>query len=318
MTIFGESAGAMAVGALLASPAARGRFARAILQSGAAHNVSSPEDGARVAEVFLDEAGIRSGDLGKLVDLSTEEVLGAQMRTMGRLALAHGNLPWQPTIDGDLLPEDPLSAIAGGASREIPLIIGTNRDEWNLFLIGDKKARAMGEDGLLRRYGRAIPGDGHDGLSHAEAAHAAYRSARGDAAPIQRWSAFQTDRVFRLPAEALTAAQRSAGGRVHSYVFTWRPPIGGRITGSAHALELPLLFGTWRHPFYRALYNGPAARRVARTMQRAWTRFAHGDDPEDWRDDVPTQLGRIPAAPEVGHPEVDAFWQRPGAELRGA
>lgn len=309
VTVFGESAGGMSVGALLGMPAARGLFARAILQSGATDNVSSPDAGARVAEVFLEEVGLAAADAPRLMDLPTEQILQAQMGTMMRMALSHGNLPWQPTVDGDLIPEDAHTAVAAGAARDVPILVGTNRDEWNLFLIADRKARRLDEAGLLRRYDRALPGE-------SEAAHKAYLEARPDAAPVKRWSAFQTDRVFRLPAERLVEAQRGAGGRALAYAFTWRPLIGGRIVGAAHAVELPLLFGTWRHPFYRAIYNGRGAHRVARTMQRAWTRFAHGEDPEGWSAADINRIGRVGLAPEVGHPAIADFWSRPNARLR--
>ena len=55
-------------------------------------------------------------------------------------------LPWQPSVDGTLLQESPYVAIASGRVRPVPTIIGTNRDEWRLFLLGDRYARSL-DDG---------------------------------------------------------------------------------------------------------------------------------------------------------------------------
>ena len=67
--VFGESAGAMSVGALLGAPRARGLFARAIAQSGAAHNVAGRESAARVAATFLDVLGLAPREAARLREL---------------------------------------------------------------------------------------------------------------------------------------------------------------------------------------------------------------------------------------------------------
>ncbi|HBZ70804.1 MAG TPA: carboxylesterase, partial [Deltaproteobacteria bacterium] len=78
VTIFGESAGAMSVGTLLGTPAARGLFRNAIAQSGAAHNVSTPEQGERVAHAFMKELGLALTDVEGLRAIPVSAILAAQ------------------------------------------------------------------------------------------------------------------------------------------------------------------------------------------------------------------------------------------------
>ncbi|MBW2279792.1 MAG: carboxylesterase/lipase family protein [Deltaproteobacteria bacterium] len=278
VTIFGESAGGMSVGTLLGTPAARGLFHRAIAQSGAAHNVSSPERAAQVAESFLERLGIRGSDRGALEKVDMEKLLDAQRETTISLGLRSGGMPWQPSVDGDLLPGPPLEAIAKGLSRDIPLLVGTNRDEWNLFGFAD--VRRLDEDGLKRRFERALPGVDERGAPLAGLAFDAYRSAGRSKAPRDRWAAFMTDRIFRYPALRLAEAQVEHSARTYSYLFGWRPPLLPGRVGACHGLEIPFVFGTLLDPLLRpTLGTLGGARRLSEAMQDAWVMFARSGDP---------------------------------------
>jgi para-nitrobenzyl esterase len=273
--VFGESAGAMSVGALLAAPRARGLFARAIAQSGAASNCSTREEAARVTQTFLDALGLAPREAAKLAALPPDALLAAQRGTALRLAFSLPGLPFQPVVDGDVLPVPPLEAIASGSARGVPLLLGTNRDEWNLFLLGDPKASAMDEAALRRRLERWLA------PAAAAHAHALYREALPRASPRARWGAFQTHRVFLAPAERLAAAQ-APHAPTWSYLFSWSPPLVRGRLGACHALEVPLVFGSFQHPLLRGLYLG-GARAAAHEIQHAWLAFAReGRPPADW------------------------------------
>src|SRR5262249_4431345 len=156
---FGESAGAMSLGALLAAPAARGLFRRAILQSGASSNVSSAAQARRVAEHFLGRLGRAGESVEALRRAPLGDLLRAQAETTGAMAPEVG-LASQPWAGGDLRPDAPLDALARGASRGVSLMVGTNRDEWKLFMLGDLRARRMDEPTLRRRFARVL-GEAH-------------------------------------------------------------------------------------------------------------------------------------------------------------
>jgi para-nitrobenzyl esterase len=170
-----------------------------------------------------------------------------------------------------VLPAAPLEAISAGSARGAPLLVGTNRDEWNLFLLGDAKARVMDEAALRRRFGRWLAPDA------AARAYALYREALPHASPRARWGAYQTHRVFLAPAERLAAAQ-APHAPTWSYLFSWSPPLVRRQLGACHALEVPLVFGTFRHPLLRGLYLG-GARAAAQELESAWLAFARGGRP---------------------------------------
>jgi para-nitrobenzyl esterase len=270
----------MCAAALLGAPRARGLFARAILQSGAARNVHAPATAERVAETFLAEAGLRRGDLRALRALPLHALLGAQARSAERLAREIPDPVFQPAVDGALLPEPPLDAIAQGAARGIPLLVGTNRDEWRYYGLADPRARELDEAGLLRRFRRGLPGADPSGRPWAERALALYRELRpGEAAPAL-WFAFQTDRWFRHPALRLAERQAAHEPATWVYLFDWRSPALGGALGACHALEVPFVFGHVAHPRLAPLVGeGEAPRLLSQRMQDAWCAFARGAAP---------------------------------------
>jgi para-nitrobenzyl esterase len=292
VTIFGESAGAMSVATLLGCPAAHGFFHRAICQSGAAHNTSRPEGAESIAAHFLGELDLKPENAEALREVPVRDLLGAQMRTSRKTALVHGGLPWQPALDAELLLEHPLDLLGAGGGAPVPLLIGTNRDEWNLFLLFDRQARRLTDAGLRRRLTRAV------GDADAKEAHALYRDAYRDRSPRTCWGAFQTDRIFRAPAEHMADLHAAAGAPTWRYDFTWSPWVGRRV-GACHAVELPLVFGSWRHGPPAALYAG--AGRLSKEMLRTWTAFAaqgRPEQPEGWSDGSATVHTFGPQDPE--------------------
>jgi para-nitrobenzyl esterase len=281
VTLFGESAGGMSVGTLLGTPRARGLFHRAILQSGAAHNVMSQENATQVADQFMRDLGVV--DLSAIQTASVSDILAAQRSTTAKLGLALGSMAWQPSVDGDLLPTPPLEAIEKGRARDVPILVGTNRDEWKLFMLGDRKARSMDIPALRRRLERALRGDG----TLVERALETYRSARGGN-PSELWQNFQSDRIFHYPAHRLAQLQAAHNPNTYAYLFSWAPPIVGQRVGACHGIEIPFVFGTLREPVLRPLFGlTQGARQLSDRMMRAWIAFARTGRPahadlSDW------------------------------------
>lgn len=297
VTVFGESAGAMSIGALLGSPLARGLFQRAICQSGAAHHVSSREGAARMAHALLGALDLAPASAERLCDVPLAALLDAQQRASASVPAPWGLLPWQPAQDDDVLPRPPLDAIAAGSARGVSLLLGTNRDEYNLFLLNGA-VRAMDETRLRTVITRVI------GPARADAALALYRELLPRALPIERWSLLQTHRVFRAPAERLAELAAEHTRETWSYLFTWSPLLAPGRVGACHALELPLVFGTHRRPALRMLYGGAGA--LSRAMQASWVSFAREGAPADPRWSA-HQPGR---APHVLGPRDDAALER--------
>jgi para-nitrobenzyl esterase len=294
VTLFGQSAGAMCAAALLAAPRARGLASRAILQSGAASNVHPTARAERVAAVFFEElgiapadgrrlrAGIAPADGRRLRAAPLGAVLVAQARAAERLRRELEQPAFQPCVDGELLPRPPLEAFAAGEAAGVPLLVGTNLDEWKFYGLGDPKARALDEAGLLRRFARGLPGADPAGRPWAERVVEAYRAARAgraSVAPPELWFAVQSDRWFRHPAMRL-AELHAAFAPAWAYLFDWASPAFGGALGSCHTLEVPFVFGGDPGPRLRPLVGeGPEARALEARMQRAWLAFAHGEAP---------------------------------------
>src|SRR5215213_5222094 len=146
VTVFGQSAGAHSITAMLAMPTARGLFHRAIVQSGVALT-QTPADASQVAETILADLGLAPQEAGRLRDLSAAELLDVQSRVTPR---ARG-VSYRPVLDGATIPSDPYAAIAAGSAAGIPLLVGTNLEEWRFFIRLDPEAERLTDDGLLSR-----------------------------------------------------------------------------------------------------------------------------------------------------------------------
>ena len=276
VTIFGESAGGMSVGCLLAAPQARSLFHKAIPQSGAASTAQPLDVAVQVAEQFLDIVGLNASDVNALRSLTVEKLLTAQQDLAARMLRSNlrTGMSLQPVIDGKTLPSVPLDAIKGGSAKEIPILVGSTLDEWKLLATADQNLPRLDEAHLVRRFQRLIPAEYVENLIET------YRQARdkrgAPTTPPELFMAIQTDRVFRIPAIRLAEAQQQHNQPAYNYLFTWRSPLFGGALGACHALELGFLFGTYEENFSG---KGPAADALAKNIQDAWLAFAHNGDP---------------------------------------
>ncbi|WP_204332421.1 carboxylesterase/lipase family protein [Geodermatophilus sabuli] len=148
VTVFGESAGAGAVAALMVMPAAAGLFAQAVAQS-VPGTYFTPALARDVAVELVAPLG-RAPTAAALADVAPEDLLGAlgtldrRLPTLRRWGLvSHTPTPFSPVVDGEVLPTDPWTGLTAGAARDVPLLVGHNRDEWRLFLaLGGRVARS--------------------------------------------------------------------------------------------------------------------------------------------------------------------------------
>ena len=190
-------------------------------------------------------------------------------------------MPFQPEVDGALLPWHPEAAIAAGKTKDESLLIGTNREEFRLFTIGQPQLGTLEEadlEGLVRAY---LP---EDGTVDAKVLIATYRSAR-DARGQSRtrrelFEAIAGDALFSVPAMRL-AASHATLTPTYCYRFDWESPFGGLGLGACHGLELPFVFGTVTNPII-GLFSGssPEAVALSETMRSSWIAFATSGNPQ--------------------------------------
>jgi len=277
VTVFGESAGAMSVCTLLAMPAAKGLFHRAIAQSGAAHSFVSAATarlvGVRLAAI-LGVAPTREAVAG----VPVERLLAAQTRVAQEVSakprpalwgeVARNLMPFEPVVDGDVLPVAPIDAVAAGAGAEVDVLIGTNTEEARLFLVPTgmiKKVNPLVAHLGAVRYGlRAGTGVRR------------YRANRPGATAGDVLAAVVTDWYYRIPALRFAEAH---GGSTHVYEFAWRSPAFDGALGACHVVELPFVFDNLDDPALTAITDGHAPQGLADTVHRAWVAFATDGDP---------------------------------------
>jgi para-nitrobenzyl esterase len=277
VTIMGESAGSMSIACLLTMPAARGLYHKAILESGVGTTTMPLEKAAEVGRLFLKVTGISSDDVEALHALTVEQLLATEIELRRRMAN-----PWElmritvtaPVMDGEVIPQMPTHAIAEGVAKDIPMIIGSNLDEWKLFLIGEPNKEKIDRAQIVERLGRVIPSRYVEEI--VERYYQA-RSQRGDdTSPLEILSAISTDVMFRIPALQMVEAQQKHNPAVFNYLFTYKSPVFGGILGACHALEIDFVFATHDDQFCGA---GPEADKLSETIQDAWTSFARTGNP---------------------------------------
>jgi para-nitrobenzyl esterase len=269
VTIFGESAGGLSVLAQLVSPAARGLFAKAIIESGSYSLLQPSLATAEVSgEAFAAKAGCASQTAACLRRLPVQTILDDQ----GAVG---------PDIDGVVLPQSIGTALAGGDFNRVPVINGTNHDEWRLFIA---IFRALTGPVTAANYQSMIASTAS--VSPAQAAVvAAHYPLGGFASPAEALGAVGTDAIFACP--ALTMDQElSRFTPTFAYEFNDEhaperflppPPINGFSYGAAHASELQYLFQLNDTAFPGILT--PEQQRLAASMRRYWTNFAKSGSP---------------------------------------
>jgi para-nitrobenzyl esterase len=265
VTIVGESAGAGCIRHLLGMPAASGLFRRAILQSPGADTVHRPA-AEELGEAFLRHAGVGADGVRSL---DVEAVLEAQERAAADLTRKLGAMPWCPVVDGEVVPE-PLRL------APVDVIVGTTSEELRPYAKAMARVPAEKETRALRN--ALAPILGRDcGDEAAAAALAAYRAEGGD--PVDGWSALLTDAMMRAP--LLDLADDLAGqARIFTYVFEWP----AAKVGSAHAVDIPFVFGTFDVDGWGDFVGADDdARRLSDDLVTAWSAFAATGDPTNPR-----------------------------------
>lgn len=285
VTVFGESAGAMSIACLLVMPAAQGLFDKAILESGVGSTATSLADATAVAKLFLEVVGVAADDMDALRRLTVKQLLAAELTMRRRLAS-----PWEemritataPVVDGRVIPDVPTRLSAKGASKDIPMIIGTNLEEWKLFALGDPNKDSIDRAEIVGRLSAFVPAD--LAANVVERYYQARARRDEDTSAPEVLNAINSDVMFRMPALQLAEAQLRHNPEVYNYLFTYRSPVMGGIFGACHALEMGFVFGT-HDDFFCG--TGAAADELSHSMQQAWAAFARTGQPScesmgDW------------------------------------
>ncbi|MGW3988391.1 carboxylesterase/lipase family protein [Streptomyces sp. NPDC004830] len=279
ITLAGQSAGAISVGALLAAPQTQGLVRRAILQSG------PPEvsDRAKVRRMVRRMATrLKIAATAAAFAAVDRDLLLRTQAEVGRLSSpVIGGPAFGLVVDGDVVPRDPREALLDGAAPGVGLLMGWTRDEYRLWLV---------PGGLLERVDRL----GTVALAGAMArCHCGSEVPRGYRALHPRAGAAEivgqlvTDHLLRIPLHHLADARPEPS---YVYEFAWPSSLPG--LGACHALELGFVFDTGDVPESRKLAGDGAPQELADAMHGAWVRFAAQGDPgwERWNPAHPVRV----------------------------
>ncbi len=295
VTIFGESAGSVAVGCLLGSPLARGLFHKAIMESGIPANLP-PLRGQDVHDSSAESAGV---DIARAIGIdnpgSPAEETASRLRATSadkllesshpRIGLFGGGRKMGPAIDGYVIPRPPLETFAAGEQNAVPVILGSNADEGTLFTrqipirlpIGYRLAqeKLFGEfaDRVMNLFPVRTAGDVQPALGR-----------------------LVTVAAFVAPARRAARALASHDGHVWVYHFTRVARVlKERNVGATHGAELFYVFKT----IPPGVRPDEADMSVAEAMHGAWLRFAATGDPNG---------GGLPAWPPYAKTE-DVYFE---------
>jgi para-nitrobenzyl esterase len=265
VAVFGESAGAGSVLSLLSTTRSEGLFHAAIVQSGATDLVLTRDRALAVTDAFTSAAGVASNDVAALRALPVDQVLAAQAAAAQAVFGTVGMMPFHPTVDGDVMAHDWLGAATAGLSREVALVIGTTRNEMDLFRSFDPAADELDDASLRARFAR----------QHADpdAVVDAYRSVMPDAGAPEIWRASVTDTAMWLPALRVAEAHAAHQPDTWMYRFDWSA--ADPALGACHGIDIPFPFDTIdREGWDRFVADPEGARRLARAEQAAWAAVA--------------------------------------------
>ncbi len=277
VTVFGESAGGVSVGCLLASPLAKGLFQRAILESGVADGVKTPLRSGDGSAPSAEATGVEIADrLGVSEPGSDAPATAAALRAVPAdklLAAGHarlgffgkGSVLW-PVVDDWVLPRPPGKILGAGQGHDVPVLLGTNADEGTLFLRSLPVEDPAGYRLLVHRY-------------FADRSEQVLDLFPVDSVPEIRPAMARLLTVSAFLAPARRTARKLAARNespVWLYRFTRVGPGARKMhMGATHGAEIFYVFGN----LLKGSWTEDADFALSRIMHAAWLRFARTGDP---------------------------------------
>jgi para-nitrobenzyl esterase len=278
VTIFGQSGGGGKVATMMAMPAGKGLFHRAIIQSGTyarnAHLEAMSTDAAtKHAHTLLAALELKPADARTLIDLPMETLIAATAKA----AQAKERAVWRPVADGTNLPAGPSWPSAPEVSADVPLMIGSTATEMSM-LMGTPRPELFDLDdaGLRKRLSVWFGPDKMDEVI------ATFQSKSPSATPGRLYFDISTAVVFRRGAwrhADLKAAQGKAP--VYLYEIDWVTPVDGGKWGSPHSMEHPFVFDNVALSASMVGASPTEPQKLADQISPTWIAFARTGNPNN-------------------------------------
>lgn len=261
--IHGESGGGRKTSMMMAFNPAAGLFHRAVVQSGSALRMDGQALAREKAARLLKALDIAPTNVDRL-----QEVPMAELQRAGARASA-GLGQWRPVVDGKLLPRHPFEPDAPPLSRNVPMMIGTNRTEQSVFLGTDPAMDSLTDEGLVQMAGAWVPRE------RAAETVAFYRELHPGKSRAELAYMIATDRSYFLDSTIQAERKAAQGGApAYYYGFYMETPVQGGRYFSPHAMEIPFVFDTLANADRMVGPVTPQMQALADVMSAAWANFA--------------------------------------------
>jgi para-nitrobenzyl esterase len=275
--IFGQSGGGGKVATLMGTPAAKGLFHKAVIESsGSMRRTVDQKTSRRVAEFTLQNLNLDKSQVDQLQKIPYIQLAEAGSKAFGQVAEERGQkspagagIMWAPVTGGDYIPAHPFGTQAPEQSKEIPLLIGSTLNEMQE---GNPSLRGSRDWSFeqVKSYLKEKYGDKSDTLVEA------YRKTYPDLKPNDWLFIDSNYRTGMLAAAKMKADQD--GAPVYMYLFTWRTPIMEGYYAASHCAEIPFVFDNVALA-EQVTGGGKAAYALAQKVSIAWIHFAHYGNP---------------------------------------
>jgi para-nitrobenzyl esterase len=273
VTVMGQSGGGAKIATLMAMPAARGLFHRAVTMSGQQLTASGPLHAGHRAKLVLEELGLGADRAAQIARMPVADLQRAHAATVDPY-IGRGACHMGPVLDERTLTRHPFYPDAPAQSAGVPMMIGNTRDETrSLIGRGDPRTFSLTWEEVPARLEAELRVDISGAMVMAE-----YRRLYPSYSPADVFFAATTaSRSWR--AAIIEAELRAAqGSPAWTYQLDWGSPEDGGKWGAFHTLDIPLMFGTLDAPG-SSTGTGADARKVSATMRGALLAFARGGDP---------------------------------------
>ncbi|WP_421803057.1 carboxylesterase/lipase family protein [Flagellimonas sp.] len=285
VTIFGQSGGGAKVNTLMAMPLAKGLFHKAINQSGSFRGRLSKQETTRaIAAEVLNQLSLSEDQVDSLQTIPFDElskagsaaleVVAEKMKEEGNAPVGFG-LSWGPSMDGNVLPHDLFSDEAFQLSKDIPLMVGTTKNEFTPFMNG--RFFNASEEEVMAHIKETYKDNADD---YVAAVKKAYPNDTRPSDLLDIDATFRPGAVF----QANKKSQLAGGAPVYMFMFTWQSPVFDGKYKALHCMELPFVFDNVERA-RQMTGGGSEAHMLADKMSSAWINFAKTGNPN--HDDMP-------------------------------
>jgi para-nitrobenzyl esterase len=277
VTIFGQSGGGGKVTCLMNAPSAKGLFQKAIVESGSyLRSFTEQSVSQRIAAAVLEELQLQPSQVDSLQKISYEILNAAAKKALTKVATAMKaegkevpmfGLSWGPVLDGNFLPYQPDAAAAIELSKNIPLLVGSTKNEFTPFIPGSRDiSMEDAKKNLQKKYGDKTE---------------AYMDAVKKTFPetVKPSDYIDIDFVFR-PGVINQANLKAVEGAapVYMYLFAWQSPVLDGVFKAMHCMELPFVFDNI-DKCEEMTGGGKEAYSLADKISSAWINFAKTGNP---------------------------------------